>query len=158
MKFLILCSALLIGGCATQHNNTLTYYQSDTMDIIRQAAEVAPDKVLGDYVLNIKATGEDKKGIIYLNTELDYRDPRCVTVALHPTALSELRSKYSTNLKDFFIGKKVLIHGFAKRVMIGLSQERVERRLSPDARPPYKHYYYQTHIYVVDARQIQILD
>jgi len=155
MKLLIIFTALFIVGCADSQKFSPTfdatvkeYKATNVMEVIRQAAESAPEGVFGVYILNIKATGEDERGIIYLNTELDYRDPRNVTVALHPKTLATFKSKYGTNLKDFFLGKKILVRGKAIRATIVFS---------PEGKPPYKSYYYQTHIRVSSANQIEVV-
>jgi hypothetical protein len=113
------------------------------MQIIHDAAEAAPKGVSGKYLLNIKATGEEK-GIVYLNTEDDYRDPRNVTVAIHPKIVSDLTQKFGGDLQTVLLGKSLSVEGTAKRIKINFISGN---------RPPTK-YYYQTHIRVTNSDQI----
>lgn len=121
---------------------------SDTMEIIRSAAEAAPHKVEGEYILKIKAVG--KQGpFIFLNTELDYRDQRAVTIALHPQVISLFEEKYGRSLKEYFIDKSVKVLGEAQRIKINF--------MSRSGKPSGK-YYYQTHIMVSDIGQLEVLN
>jgi hypothetical protein len=46
-------------------------------------AEIAPGGVSGVFELHIKSTMR-QGGVIYLNSETDYRDQRCLTLAINP--------------------------------------------------------------------------
>jgi hypothetical protein len=116
------------------------------MQIIHDAAEAAPKGVSGKYLLNIKATGEEK-GIVYLNTEDDYRDPRNVTVAIHPKIVSDLTQKFGGDLQTVLLGKSLSVEGTAKRIKINFISGN---------RPPTK-YYYQTHIRIKSTDQIDLI-
>ena len=121
---------------------------SDTMEIIRSAAEAAPRKVEGEYILKIKAIG--KQGpFIFLNTELDYRDQRAVTIALHPQVISLFEEKYGRSLEEYFVDKSVKVLGEAQRIKINF--------MSRSGKPSGK-YYYQTHIMVSDIGQLEVLN
>ena len=124
-----------------------TIEYSDTMEIIRSAAEAAPHKV-GEYILKIKAIG--KQGpFIFLNTELDYRDQRAVTIALHPQVISLFEEKCGRSLKEYFVDKSVKVLGEAQRIKINF--------MSRSGKPSGK-YYYQTHIMVSDIGQLEVLN
>ena len=152
MKNLLITLALLTTGCAStssvssiQHTESPVKY-TDTMAIIEAAAEHAPYAVSGVYTLKIVATGKQGE-FVYLNTEDDYRDPRAVTVALHPKVLSRLKSKFEESPQAFFLNKSIEVTGKAKRTKI---------RFFANGKPTDK-YYYQTHIRVMDASQIKIV-
>lgn len=149
MKILFATLVLLLAGCsATQSENSTstTFTYSDTMDIIRSAAESAPHAVEGEYILNIKATGS-QGAFVYLNTELDYRDQRSVTVAIHPRAVRAFIDKYGSAPQDYFLDKSIAVSGQAKRIKINFNSQ---------GKPTGK-YYYQTHIRIKDVKQIQVL-
>lgn len=74
----LLALVMVLNGCVS----TAPEY-SNTLEIIGSAAESAPDGVEGEYTFKIQAAGKPKR-TVYLNTELDYRDQRNVTIALHP--------------------------------------------------------------------------
>ena len=149
MKILFATLVLLLAGCsATQSENSTstTFTYSDTMDIIRSAAESAPHAVEGEYILYIKATGS-QGAFVYLNTELDYRDQRSVTVAIHPRAVKAIIDKYGSAPQDYFLDKSIAVSGQAKRIKINFNSQ---------GKPTGK-YYYQTHIRIKDVSQIQVL-
>lgn len=82
----------------------------------------------------------------FLNSEADYRDQRTLAIALHPRALPGLRARLGGDLRRAFLGKDVRVHGFARR-------ERID--FTVNGRPTGK-YYYQTHVAVTDARQVEV--
>lgn len=149
MRFVLLGLILVLCGCSSTSSTSSTKtgpLYSDTMEVIRSAAASAPKGVKGEYILNVKASGSDRSGI-YLNTELDYRDQRNITVALGPKVALQLYKNYEQNPKTFFIGKSIKINGEAKRAKIYFYSkgERTEK------------YYYQTHIKVQDISQIEVV-
>ena len=144
MKYLLPALFLFLGGCAstlptTQYSNTST--------VIAAAAEVAPDGVTGEFVLPIKASGV-RRGQVFLNTQLDYRDQRSITVAIAPNVAVKLAEQHGQSPADFFINKDVRVLGTAKRVRINLY---CQGRLMDT-------YYYQTHIEVTNPAQIELLN
>lgn len=151
MRLVVLVLVLMLAGCSVTRNQPSTgqfVSASDTMDIIRNAAESAPKGVKGEYLLSIKGTG--KQGpVVYLNTELDYRDQRNVTVALHPNIIPQLKSQYGVTPEAFFTGKTILVKGHAQRVRIDFLDA---------TQKPSEKYYFQTHIRISNIAQIEIID
>ena len=146
MKSAVIAFIFILAGCTSTTSQTAPPY-SNTMDIIKAAADSAPHGVLGEYTLKIVATGSQGK-FVYLNTEKDYRDQRAVTVALHPSVISQLSAKYGMPPQDYFIDKIIVINGEAKRVEIAfISQGKVTNK-----------YYYQTHISLMDISQLKVLN
>lgn len=117
------------------------------MDIIRGAAELAPNGLEGQYVLRIKAVGS-QGSYVYLNTEHDYRDQRAVTVTLLPEVVNQLTTKYGLTPQEFFVDKSISVEGEARRTRVDfISQgKRTDK------------YYYQTHIRVTDMSQINVVN
>lgn len=146
MKHIVFVFILVLIGC-TSTTSPSTHTLSNTMDIIKAAADSAPNGAPGTYTLHIVAAGSQGK-FVYLNTEEDYRDQRAVTVALPPSVISQLSAKYGMPPQNYFIGKKIVVNGEAQRVKI---------RLLSQGKPTSK-YYYQTHIRVMDISQLTILD
>jgi hypothetical protein len=150
MKLVLLGLVLVLAGCATiqpePYKESRGAY-SNTMEIIRSAAGAAPDGVEGEYILKIKAAG-NQGPFVYLNTEFDYRDQRSVTVAIHPRLVPLFVKKYGVTPQEYFINKSIVVYGQAKRVRINfVSQNK-----------PSNKYYYQTHIMIMDMAQIKVLD
>jgi hypothetical protein len=121
-------------------------------EAVQLAAAAAPDQgVQGSFLVTVKASGEDKRRKrIYLNSELDYRDQRNLTVEIEQSAISGLEAKYGKDLKTYFIGKQILVAGTARRVTIYFGKPRVSA-VSGNLR---NKYYFQTHLPVVSADQI----
>jgi hypothetical protein len=140
----------LLVGCSsttpTSQSNQAQIIYSSTMAIIEAAAKKAPRGVTGTFTLKINGSGSQGE-VVYLNTEKDYRDPRAVSVALHPRIIARLKSKYEMSPQDFFLNKSIEVKGQAKKVKI---------RLFADGKPTDK-YYYQTHIRVTDAANIKVV-
>lgn len=151
MRVVVLVLVLILSGCSviTKQPAIGSFVSaSDTMEIIRSAAESAPEGLKGEYVLSIKATG--KQGpVVYLNTELDYRDQRNVTVALHPNIILQLKAQYGVTPEEFFTGKKILVKGNAQRVRIDF--------INSEQKPSGK-YYFQTHIRISNISQIEVIN
>lgn len=142
MRVMVLILTLLLVGCASSpsHRN-----YTDTMKLIKAAADAAPRGVKGVYNFEIKASGTQRQWV-YLNTELDYRDQRNITVALTPKVAAELTQAYGEPAEDFFLNKSIQVKGYASRVKILFNSQR-----------PMGKYYYQTHVPVNDTSQIKIL-
>lgn len=154
MKIIIVIFLLFLAGCTTTKNQSAggnLLSASDTMEIIRSAAESAPKGVNGEYLLTIKTTGK-QGNLVFLNTELDYRDQRNVTVALTPNVIVQLRNKYGLSPEQspeqFFVNKRTLVKGKAERIKVDF--------ISSSNNPSGK-YYYQTHIRVSKMSQIEIV-
>ncbi|MDO6692688.1 hypothetical protein Q4574_05305 [Aliiglaciecola sp. 3_MG-2023] len=145
MRFLFVVFLLgLFAGCST----TPVLKTSDTVQIIKNAADSAPDGVQGVYTFTIQATGSQRgDNRIFLNTEIDYRDQRNITIALSFNAVKELIAATQQSPEDYFKGKTIQVTGEAKRVKIHFTT--MGRRTGK--------YYYQTHIKVTDASQIMVV-
>lgn len=143
MRMLLLILTLSLVGCAStpSHSN-----QTNTMNLIKAAADAAPRGVKGTYAFNIKATGTQRQRV-YLNTELDYRDQRCITISLTPQVAYELAQQYGQLPEDFFLNKAIKVKGSAKRVKILFNSKK-----------PNGKYYYQTHVPVANSSQIEVLE
>ena len=113
---------------------------------IMSAAETAPHGVSGVFEMHIKSTGR-QRGVIYLNSETDYRDQRCLTLAIHPTVVPGFVQKYGEDPDIYLKNKMVHVSGEAQRVKIWFNSngKRTEK------------YYYQTHVLVKNESQIEVL-
>lgn len=150
MRFVVLVAVAMLTGCSVSNRPPATdqfVAEADTMEIIRSAAEAAPKGVRGEYELTIKAAGK-QGAMLYLNTELDYRDQRNVTVALYPQLVPQLTAQSGQTPERFFIGKTVRVKGMAQRVRIDFINAE---------REPSGKYYFQTHIYIKDLSQIELV-
>ena len=113
---------------------------------VELAADAAPSAVGGVFDVQVRATG-DQDGIIYLNTEIDYRDQRNLSVDIPPDVAAALQTKYGESPETFFKGKHLAVTGAAQRVTIWFFANGVQT----------DKYYYQTHVKVTDPSQLQIV-
>ena len=97
------------------------------------------------FALTVKGTGRTDK--VHLNSETDYRDPRNLSIAVLPAAAAQLEEILGSPPEIALRGKRILVSGTARRTRIDFVV---------DDKPTGK-YYYQTHVRVTDASQIQIL-
>lgn len=111
---------------------------------IEQAAEAAPAAVPGLFHVYVRAVGT-QDNTAYLNTELDYRDQRNLSVAIQAQAVPGLAARFGTDLRKAFMGRRWRVRGEARRVKIFFLAR---------GRPTDK-YYYQTHVDVTDADQLE---
>lgn len=146
MKYLILLSTLLLSACTTTHERTSNPVATDVMRLIEQTEVNAPKGVKGTFEFLIKASGSENR-IVYLNTELDYRDRRSITVALHPKTIAAFTKKYGASPDVYFVNKNIEVTGEAKRIKVWFysNSNRTEK------------YYFQTHVKIESINQIKVL-
>ena len=111
---------------------------------VLQAAAAAPRYVAGVFEMEVKTTGT-QNGVVYLNSEADYRDQRNLTIAISPQAVSRFSASGIDPLQAF-TGKRVLVKGAASRVTIFMFMDNKKS----------DKYYYQTHVAVLDPQQITL--
>ncbi|MEW6997472.1 hypothetical protein AADZ86_07195 [Colwelliaceae bacterium BS250] len=146
MKYLLLLSILVLSACTTTSNVTSNQASTDVMRLIEETEINAPDGVKGTFQFSIKASGVERK-VVYLNTELDYRDRRSVTVALHPKTIAAFTKKYGSSPEVYFINKNIEVTGEAKQMKIWFFSNGIRS----------EKYYFQTHIRVKSINQIKVL-
>lgn len=150
----IVLSAAMATGCASinhHHDNVNAVVVDTTTDTtpyqaIQRAAAAAPQSIPGPFVLRIQAMANDSK-YTYLNSELDYRDQRNLTIVLTSAAARALSVRMGSDLETGLIGKQLRVHGVARRVKIVFFANGQATN----------KYYYQTHVLVNDAAQIELL-
>lgn len=147
MKYLIVIMLLVLNGCSSSPKVNSNSDITSIMNLIALTEEKAPNGVEGTFQLAIKAVGMERN-VTYLNTELDYRDRRNITVAIHPRIIRAFIKKYGSSPDKFLINKTIEVTGEAQRMKITF--------LSNGKRT--KKYYFQTHIKVLSLEQIKVLD
>ncbi len=140
---------LLLSGCSTAQLPPPNALSGDISprEAVVAAADAAPRSVPGTFALLVRATGRGGRRV-YLNSELDYRDQRNVTVNIDPGAAAALERRFGAPADEFFRGKFIRVRGAARRVRI---------HFITDGRPT-GLYYYQTHVAVGDADQITVVE
>ncbi len=118
------------------------------VEAITFASYVAPKAgVAGDFAFDVKSIGE-QNGRIFLNSEADYRDRNCLTIAM-PLAVARMASGAQdlAGMQKAIQGKHVTVRGIARRVRIDFT----------DNDKPTGKYYFQVQIVIASARQIRII-
>jgi hypothetical protein len=140
-----LIGALLAGCAASADRPSRADPAMGPVEAIVRAAEAAPRPVPGWFAMTVRATGVDD-GWTYLNSELDYRDQRNLSIAIAPAAARALALQYGAPPHPWFQGRTIRVAGRAERVKIAFTA---------GGRPTDK-YYYQTHVRVYAADQIRV--
>lgn len=151
MKLLLFSVALvtaLLGGCASIQPHLGSDSGSKWIvpeQAVLLSARAAPEGVHGTFSMRVQSTGSQKDRT-YVNSELDYRDQRNLTVALTSRAAQQLGERLGADPLNALKGKDILVEGSAVRTKIYLL---VNGRAT-------EKYYYQTHVNVTDAAQITV--
>ena len=143
--FLVSLFIALAAGCTSSPQRAESSRWIDPSQAVQLAAASARTGVTGVFAMTVKATGKTTR--VHLNSELDYRDQRNLSIAVEPAAAEELALQLGSPPEIALKGKQILVTGTAKRTKIVFSS---------DGKPTDK-YYYQTHVSVTKASQIQVL-
>ncbi|MEI4505822.1 hypothetical protein WBQ88_06245 [Sphingopyxis sp. CCNWLW253] len=116
------------------------------VEAVTYASYLAPKAgIAGTFRMEVKAVGE-QKGIYYLNSETDYRDRNCLTIAIPAKLMTELAGGEGIEAAERrFKGRMTLVRGVAQRVKIVFFD---------DGGRPTDKYYFQVQIRAGDADQI----
>lgn len=111
-----------------------------------EAATTSHRFVPGRFAFPVRATGR-QDGRLYLNSELDYRDQRNLTIAVEPQAEPALRERLGGDPATLLVGRRIEVAGAAQRVTIWFwaNGKRSDK------------YYFQTHVRVYRAEQLTVL-
>ncbi|MEZ5457601.1 MAG: hypothetical protein R3F04_16095 [Lysobacteraceae bacterium] len=144
--FLVLMSLV---GCANVPTSRQTAGSGQDLltpqQAIFMAASVAPASVDGVFAMRVQATGTQGQ-LTYLNSELDYRDQRNLTVTITPDAARQLTERFGDHPRISLKDKTIRVRGSAIRTTIHFYANG----------KPTGQYYYQTQVNVTDARQIEV--
>ena len=117
-------------------------------EAVTYASYLAPKAGLaGTFRMEVKAVGE-QNGFYYLNSETDYRDRNCLTIAIPAAVMNRLTAGEGLGAAEKrFKGQTIFVRGVAQRVKIGIFN---------DAGKPTDKYYYQVHVRIGDPAQIAL--
>lgn len=147
IRILCLVFISVLSGCVTTPGTEDISKYISPIEAIEKAAEASPKGIKGFFKLDVKATGKPRE-VVFLNSELDYRDPRNISIAIHPKVVELFKTKHGEDPELYLKGKKIIVYGKARKVKIsfGCNGERSENK-----------YYYQTHVRVGSLSQIHII-
>lgn len=146
MKYLLILSILILSACNSTVELASKSATTDIIQLIEQAKRRFPEGVIGTFQIPIKATGS-QNGIIYLNSDLDYRDPKNITLALAPSTIEVFSKTYNSSPELYFKNKILEVTGKVERIKIYVFKNGKRT----------KKYYFQTHIRVTSIAQIRVL-
>jgi hypothetical protein len=95
--------------------------------------------------MTVRATGRADGNRLYLNSEFDYRDQRNLSISIAPDVARSVLSKSGAGNDEELRGRKIVVEGRAERVRINFTAYGRSTR----------KYYYQTHVRVDTADQIE---
>lgn len=118
------------------------------VEAVTYASYLAPKAgIAGTFRMQVKAVGE-QKGIYYLNSESDYRDRNCLTIAMPAAVMAELAGGEGLAAAERrFRDRTIMVRGVAQRVRIGFFD---------DSGKPTDKYYYQVQIRIGQPDQLSL--
>lgn len=146
MKYFFILLLLMLSGCSSTQDVARKQSSTNIIQLIEKAKRKYPEEIRGTFQIPIKATGS-QGGIIYLNSDLDYRDPKSVAVALLPSTIEPFTNAYGSSPDLYFLNKTIEVIGKVKRVKIYMYKNGKRT----------KKYYFQTHIKVTNIEQVKVL-
>ena len=101
----------------------------------------------GQFKLVVRGVGA-QDGFVYLNSEADYRDRNCLTIAMPAAiALTAFGTADPEQIKQRLLDRQIVATGVARRVRIDFLVEG----------QPSGKYYYQVHVRIGQAQQLLVL-
>ena len=146
MRYLIIISILVLSACSSTPEVALKSEVTDIIQLIEQAKRRFPEPVRGTFQIPIKATGS-QNGVVYLNSNLDYREPTNITLALAPSTIESFSNTYHESPDSYFKNKTLEVTGKVERIRIYMYKNGKRT----------KKHYFQTHIRVTSIDQIRVL-
>ncbi|KPN21032.1 hypothetical protein AO715_14775 [Xanthomonas sp. Mitacek01] len=123
----------------------------EAISLAADAAESAEsdwqEYVPGFFLMRVRASarvGTD----VFLNSELDYKDPRNLSIRLRPDTFAALDARYGAPFENGLKDQVILVRGRARKV-------RIDLRMGGQ---PTGQFYFQTHVVVDDAGRVETLD
>lgn len=113
-------------------------------EAVLAAADAPPFGVAGRFGFVVRATGWSD-GVLYLNSEIDYRDPRNLSVAVAPELARKLVEGLGDDGQRRLEGRTIIVTGRAKKARIDFTV---------DGKNPSGKYYFQTQVPVTSEGQI----
>jgi hypothetical protein len=135
--------SLLLASCASPLPQTTQLRLTPAQAVIN-AAEM-PGGVSGVFEMVVRSTGREG-GKLFLNSELDYRDPRNLTIDISPAVEKALQERLGAPVENAVARRAVAVRGTARKVRTNFTIE---------GRPSGK-YYFQTHLTLGSARDLTV--
>lgn len=118
------------------------------LEAIVGAAAAVEEGITGTFKISVQASGADSRSG-FLNSELDFRDQRCLTVEIPGALMQPLADVVGANPLTYYRGKTIEIDGIAKRVTIRVRDQNGD---------PTSVYYFQTQVALTDISKIRLVE
>lgn len=115
------------------------------MVAVLAASDAGTRGVPGIFGFVVAGTGSDQDGVVYLNSEEDYRDQRTLTVRMTGEAAGAWQDLHHED-PQALKGRHITVVGYVRRVKIDFTAGGL----------PTGKYYYQTHLDVSEAWQVMV--
>jgi hypothetical protein len=139
-------AAMLVGASAFAQTPLPPVAMSPAEMVAAAAAAPSGQGKRVTVAMLVQATGVSH-GHVFLNSELDYRDPRNLSINIDIAAAKQMARQYGSPPDQFFKGKRILVSGTARRVPIVFLDH---------YHHPTGQYYFQTHVWVRLLSQIRL--
>ena len=140
----IIAVIILMAACSSVPTDSRGWIEP--MEAIRAANEDPAHGVRGDFIITVKAQAA-LENHAYLNSELDYRDQRNLTIRMPLAMVPKLEEHLGVEF-GHLKNRRLVVSGVARRVRIDFI----------DDGGPTGKYYYQTHVRVNHPSQIRFAD
>ena len=141
---LIFLSTFLLSDCSYLESSGDPFISP--LNAIQLTSESESNSQIGEFQMQIKSIDNIQR-MTFLNSELDSKDQRNLTIAIRPRAVQQLTKKYGDKLQEQLLNSEIKVSGEAKRQKIWV----LHRNLNTG------QYYYQTKVFVKSADQISFL-
>lgn len=118
------------------------------LEAVVYASQAAPDGFSGTFGMQVRNIGQDSRGVVFLNSELNYREQTNLSVRVDPRVSAYLSRARGDNWVNEIVGQEIEVEGKAQRVVIWFNDSAKGRTDS---------YYYQTQIFVGHPDHLKIL-
>ena len=141
---LIFLSTFLLSDCSYLESSGDAFISP--LNAIQLTSESESNSQIGEFQMQVKSIDNFQR-MTFLNSELDSKDQRNLTIAIRPRAVQQLTKKYGDKLQEQLLNSEIKVSGEAKRQKIWV----LHRNLNTG------QYYYQTKVFVKSADQISFL-
>lgn len=135
--------SLLVAGCVSPVTPATQLRLTPAQAVIN-AAET-PRGVSGVFEMVVRSTGR-QGGKLLLNSELDYRDPRNLTIDIAPEVERALEQRLGAPVEGAVTRRAIAVRGTARKV----------RTIFTVDGQPSGNYYFQTHLILGSARDLTV--
>lgn len=134
---------VMLTACAPQMSQRSPIFLSPAQAVFNAADR--PAGFSGVFEMVVRASGR-QRGILFLNSERDYRDQRNLSIAIAPDVARDLQSRLGGPIEEKLLDAVIAVRGTARKTRIHFTE---------NGQPTGK-YYFQTHLWLRSARDLTV--